>query len=194
MAREIEIDTEAGSGKNKRLTNITALTVVLFSVFLAIQGIKSGNVAQAIDQTKADVLNKWNQYQASRLKHDMSEATLVTNNLFASVPGVDAKVVQAEREKSEKANAFYAEREKKYAAEAKELTGKLEGLNARDDQYDVAEALLTIAIATAAVAILAESWWIVVFSWVVGGFGLLLGGGAMAGINLNPEWLVKLFT
>lgn len=188
------MDIETGEARNKTLTNLTALTVVILSVFLAIQGIKAGNVAQGIEQTKADVLNKWNQYQASRLKHDMSEATLVTNNLFASVPGVDAKVVQAEREKSEKANAFYTEREKKYSAEAKELQAKLEGLNAKDDQYDVAEALLTIAIATAAVAILAESWLIVFAAWAFGGFGMLLGGAAMAGIDLNLDWLVKLLT
>ena len=188
------MDIETGEARNKLLTNLTALTIVILSVFLAIQGIKAGNVAQGIEQTKADVVNKWNQYQASRLKHDISEATLVTNNLFAAVPGVDPKVVQAEREKSEKANAFYTEREKKYAAEAKELQSKLEGLNAKDDQYDVAEALLTIAIAIGAIAILAESWLLLALGWAFGSLGMLLGGSAMAGVDLPIDWLVKLFT
>lgn len=188
------MDIEAGESRNKRLTNLTALSVVLFSVFLAIMGIKAGNVAQGIEQTKADVTNKWNQYQAARLKHDISESAIVTNNLFAAVPGVDPGIVKAEREKAEKANAIYTEREKKYSAEAKELQEKLEGLNKKDDQFDVAEALLTIGVATAAIAILAESWLVLAIGWIFGGFGMAMGTAAMRGIDLYPQWLVELIT
>lgn len=188
------MDIEPGEAKDRRLTNITALSVVVFSVFLAIMGIKAGNVAQGIDQTKADIVNKWNQYQAARLKHDISESAVVTNNLFAAVPGVDANVVKTEREKAERANAIYTEREKKYSGEAKELQGKLVELSKTDDQYDVAEALLTMGVAIAAVAILAESWLLLALSWVFGSIGMAMGGAAMRGIDLNPKWLVDLIT
>ncbi|MCA0399906.1 MAG: DUF4337 domain-containing protein [Proteobacteria bacterium] len=188
------MDIEPGEAKDKKLTNITALSVVLFSVFMAIQGIKAGNIAQGIDQTKADIVNKWNQYQAARLKHDISESAIVTNNLFGAVPGVDPNVVKTEREKAERANAIYTEREKKYSAEAKELQVKLEELSKKDDQFDVAEALLTMGVAIAAVAILAESWWLLALSWIFGSLGMTLGAAAMRGINLNPQWLVDLIT
>jgi hypothetical protein len=187
----MEIETKSESG-NKRLNSLVAVTVVVLSVFLAIQGIKAGNVAQGIDATKSDVLNKWAQYQAARLKHDIAEAALSTNLLVAAVPGIDAKIVAAERTKTESAITAYVQREKKYFDEAKALEADLKVLNRRDDQYDVAEALMSVGIAVSAIAILVESWFVLALGWVFGGFGMTMSVAAMRAIDLYPEWLVQI--
>ncbi len=186
---DIETKTEGG---NKLLNNLVAVTVVVLSVFLAIQGIKAGNVAQAIDATKSDVLNKWAQYQAARLKHDIAEAALSTNLLVAAVPGIDAKVVTDERTKAETAIAAYVAREKKYFDEAKALEADLKVLNKRDDQYDVAEALMSVGIAVSAIAILVQSWSVLLLGWAFGAFGMTMSVAAMRAIDLYPEWLVQI--
>lgn len=190
----MEIEAPENDHADKKLTNTVAITVVVISVFLALQGVKSGNVAQALEATKADIVDKWNQYQAARLKHDVVEAALSTNRLLAATPGVDPAVVAAEKDKAEKAIAAYVEREKKYQDEAKALETKLEGLNKRDDQFDVAEAMCSLGLALAAIAILAESWWLVGLSWILGAFGITMGGAAMAGVSLYPQWLVDILT
>jgi hypothetical protein len=190
----MEIESPGGETSNKTLNNSVAITVVVISVFMALQGIKAGNVAQAIEQTKSDVLNKWSQYQASRLKHDLVLASQSTNRLVAATPGIDAALVAEETAKADKAAAFYTEREKKYLEEAKELEGKLEALNKRDDQFDVADAMASLALALAAIAILAESWPLLFLAWGFGGFALTMGGAAMAGYSLYPQWLVDILT
>lgn len=190
----MEIETPEGDERNKRLNHAVAVTVVMISVFLALQGVKSGNVAQAIEATKADALDKWSQYQAARLKHDVVEAAQSTNRLLAATPGVDPGVVAAEKARGEKAIAAYVEREKKYLEEAKTLEGKLEGLNKRDDQFDVAEAMCSLALALSAIAILLGSWWLLGLGWLFGGFGMTLGAAAMASAQLYPQWLVDIFT
>lgn len=188
---EIETSTESG---NKKLNNAVAITIVILSVFTAIMGIKSGNTAQAIDQTKADVVNKWNQYQAARLKHDIAEGSANTERLVAAVPGIDKALVEAEAAKTRATIEKFTASEKRYFDEAKALTGKLEGLNKRDDQYDVAEAILSIAIAVSAIAILAEIWLVLMVGWGFGAFGMTLGVAAMAGWDLYPQSLVEIFT
>ena len=188
---EIEAATES---KNKALNNSVAITIVILSVFMALMGIKSGNNAQAIEQTKADVVNKWNQYQAARLKHDIAEGSANTERLIAAVPGIDKAVVEAEAAKTRATIEKFTASEKRYFDEAKALTGKLDGLNKRDDQYDVAEAILSIAIAVSAIAILAEIWLVLFVGWGFGAFGMTLGVAAMAGWDLYPQSLVEIFT
>ena len=188
------MDIEPGESSNRTLNRLVAVTVVALSVFMAIMGIKSGNTAQAIDQTKSDVVNKWSQYQAARLKHDIAEAALTTDRLVAAIPGVDAKLIADERDKALKAIEAYTASEKRYSSEARELQGKLEGLNKRDDQYDVAEAMLSIALAVSAIGILAESWGMLIVGWLIGGTGIGMGVAAMRGLDIYPEWLVQLIT
>ena len=189
----MDIETSTDSG-NKKLNNAVAITIVILSVFTAIMGIKSGNTAQAIDQTKADVVNKWNQYQAARLKHDIAEGSANTERLIAIVPGIDKAIVAAEAARTAATIEKFKASEKRYFDEAKGLTGKLEGLNKRDDQYDVAEAILSIAIAVSAIAILAEVWFVLFVGWAFGASGMTLGVAAMAGLDLYPQWLVEIFT
>jgi len=188
---EIEAATES---KNKTLNNSVAITIVILSVFMALMGIKSGNNAQAIEQTKADVVNKWNQYQAARLKHDLSEHTLDTTRLIATIPGVPKEAVEEEVKKTTASVEKYQEREKRYSGEAKELQAKLDEANKRDDQFDVAEAILSISIAVSAVAILAEAWWLLATGWLIGGSGMFLGVSAILRWSIYPEWLVNLLT
>lgn len=189
----MDIETSSESG-DKKLNNVVAITIVLLSVFTAIMGIKSGNTAQGIEQTKADVVNKWNQYQAARLKHDIAEGSANTERLIAAVPGVDKAVVEAEAKKTQATIERFTASEKRYFDEAKALTAKLEGLNKRDDQYDVAEAILSIAIAVSAIAILAELWVVLFVGWGFGAFGMTLGAAAMRGADIYPQWLVEVFT
>ena len=63
----MEIETPENERADRKLTNTVAITVVANSVFLALQGVKSGNVAQSLESTKADIVDKWNQYQACLL-------------------------------------------------------------------------------------------------------------------------------
>ncbi|HTG44715.1 MAG TPA: DUF4337 family protein, partial [Verrucomicrobiae bacterium] len=67
-------------------------------------------------------------------------------------------------------------------------------LNFRDDQFDLSDATLSISLAMLAVTALTGKRWLMFLSWVVGGFGALLGIAGLTGLNLHPDWLIKLLS
>jgi hypothetical protein len=89
--------------------------------------------------------------------------------------------------------AKYTERSKETMAKAKALEAEYDRLNFRDDQFDLSDAFLSIAIALAAVAALADTFWLLYVAWASGGFGVLMGAAGFIGWNLRPEWLAALF-
>ena len=74
-------------------------------------------------------------------------------------------------------------------AKAKALEAEYERLNFRDDQFDMSDAFLSIAIALAAVAALVDAFWLLCVAWGSGAFGILVGGAGFLGYSLRPEWI-----
>ena len=86
----------------------------------------------------------------------------------------------------------YQARSAETMAKAKTLEAEYDRLNFRDDQFDMSDAFLSIAIALAAVAALTEAFWLLVVAWGSGALGIMFGGAGFLGLNLRPEWLAQL--
>ena len=71
---EIEVSAEA---KDKSLNRKVAITVVVLSVFMGLCGIKDGNIVQAMAQAQSASVDKWNEYQATKTKQHVAEASRV---------------------------------------------------------------------------------------------------------------------
>ena len=69
---EVEVNAEA---KDKRLNRLVAITVVVFSVFTGLCNIKDGNIVQAMQQAQANAVDSWNEYQATKTKLHITEAS-----------------------------------------------------------------------------------------------------------------------
>ena len=65
-------------------------------------------------------------------------------------------------------------------------------LNFRDDQFDMSEAFMSIAIAVAAVASLVGSFWLLYVAWGSGAIGVVFWFAGFSGLNFRPEWLAQL--
>lgn len=63
-----------------------------------------------------------------------------------------------------------------------------------DDQFDLSDAALAIAIALLAVAALTKLWWIYRLSWVPICFGVLIGLSGLLGWALHPDTLTRLLS
>lgn len=181
---DVEVSAEA---KDKRLNNLVALTVVVFSVATGLGNIKDGNIVQAMAQAQASSLDRWNEYQATRTKLHIVEtarAQLAAASTSASVEeaisGFDADA------------AKYKTESPKLAEEAKDFADQYDALNVHDDQFDAAEASLATAISIAAVAALTESWVPLVAAWLIGGFGLFMTTCGFAGWPFHPDVLSTL--
>src|ERR1700750_1967711 len=101
------MEVEAPSGGNERLNKLVAITVVAISVFMALSSVKSGNIGQNMALAKADAVDTWSEYQATRLKLHMAENSLAQLGLSAAQTGANAELVAAEKERLEKAEAKY---------------------------------------------------------------------------------------
>ncbi len=160
-------DDLPAEGNNKRLNRMVAITVVLLSVFLGLCHIKDDNLVQAMQQAKADAVDTWSEYQATRTKLRITEGQASQLAVLGPIAR-DQGAVAAE-------NARLAGQIAKYIAESPSLQAKAKGfeaaydaMNYHDDQFDAADALTGIAVSVAAVAALAESCWVLVVGW---GFG-----------------------
>lgn len=178
---EVEVSAEA---KDKRLNNLVALTVVVFSVATGLGNIKDGNIVQAMAQAQANSLDRWNEYQATRTKLHIVE-TARAQVASASSSGSVEKTIAAFDSDAVK----YKAESPRLADQAKRFADQYDALNVHDDQFDAAEASLATAISIAAVAALTESWVPLIAAWVIGGFGLFMTLCGFAGWPFHPDVL-----
>ena len=188
---DVDIETE---GKNKHLTNVAALTVVLLSVFTAIDKIKDDNVVQAMVQAKSDAVDSWAEYQSARLKQRQEETRRDLIAMIVTVPGASREEAAKQTAEAEAEIKKYTERSATLMKKARDLEARFDELSLKDDQFDTAEAFLSIAIAVAAVAILVGKWWLLFVSWLSGAIGVGIGLAAFLDIPFRIGWLIKLLT
>ena len=191
----MDIETKKDSG-NRTLNNLVAATVVILSVFMAVCNIKDGNIVQNMQMQKADEVDSWGEYQGTKLKLGLAESSLsqlrVQAALAPSGPVADviAKEMAAQQAIIDKQGGQVAaqlEKAKSYRA-AIDVLGKV------DDQFDMSEAFVSIAIAVAAVAVLVESWPLLWLAWASGSTGIVFGLAGFLGWDIHPDWLATLLT
>src|SRR6185295_13341114 len=153
----MELDAK---GANERLNSLVAITVVVISVFMALSNVKSGNIGQNMALAKADAVDSWSEYQASKLKLHMAENSLAALGLNASETGANAALVAAEHKRLEAAVAKYTAKAGALMKQAKGHEEDYAALNVHDDQFDMSEAFLSISLALAATAIFTSIAWL----------------------------------
>jgi hypothetical protein len=181
---EVELSAEA---KDKRINKLVAVTVVVLSVATGLGNIKDGNIVQAMQQSQANSLDRWNEYQATRTKLHVVETA--RTQLAAAAPSAATQKAVASFDADA---AKYRSESPKLAQEAKGFADDYDALNVHDDQFDAAEASLTTAISIAAVAALTESWTPLIASWLFGAFGLFMTVCGFAGWKFHPDILSTL--
>ncbi len=108
-------------------------------------------------------------------------------------PGRSSKELAAKQAAEYEADIKkYEGRSKETRAKAERLEAEYDRLNFRDDQFDMSDVFLSIAIALAAVASLVDLFWLLYVAWGSGAVGLSFGIAGFAGWNFRPEWLASL--
>jgi hypothetical protein len=183
---------DANAISNKWLNDLVAASVVILTVFLAISKVKDDNITQAMQKAQSESVDAWAEYQAARLKLHVNENGLATLRLLESTGTIS-------KEAGDKQVATYQSEIKKYEgrsaetmAKAKAREAEYDRLNVHDDQFDMSEAFISIAVAVAAVAALTDLWWLLYFGWASGVIGIVFGVAGFAGLGLHLNWLSKL--
>jgi len=188
-------DGAAGDRKAALLNTFVAITVALLATFMGVCKVKDDNIVQAMQQAQADKLDHWNFYQARNVRQDVAEATATQLRLGKiGRPPAEALAYDEAITRYDAKAANEAQKKAELKAQAEQDQKNYDRLNYRDDQFDLSDAALAIAIAVLAVAALTKIWWMYWLSWVPIGFGVLMGLSGLLGWALHPDTLTRLLS
>lgn len=176
-------------GLADRLNEWVAITVVIISVFMALTNVKDGNIGQNMALAKADAVDSWNEYQAGRIKLHVDEDMLAQLKLNLGVAGADSAAISAEMVRLQKQIDKYNSKSAGLMKKAQDNEALYDTLNLHDDQFDMSDALLSIAMALAAVSALTAIEWVLIAGWVFAACGLFMGTAGFLGWSVHPDFL-----
>lgn len=185
---DMDVETKGG---NERLNNLVAITVVVISVFMAVSNVKSGNIGQNMALAKADAVDTWSEYQASKLKLHLAENSLSQLALISSASGVSPDLAAKEKARLESAIAKYTAKSASLMKDAKAHEAEYDALNVHDDQFDMSEAFLSISLALAAVAAVTGLMWMMYVCWGVSALGFTMGLAGFLNLGLHSDLVAR---
>lgn len=192
-AEEMELKKEEEEHhKEHRLNMRVALTIALLATFMGICKVKNDGIIQTMQKVQADKLDSWAWYQSRHIRADVFHATAVQMQL-------NAKAVPAMKKDYEDQATVYENLAKKeqdkmteQQKQGEEAQKAYDELHERNDQFDMTEAGLTIAIAILAITSLTQLVWMYWLSLIPAGFGILIGLSGLFHWAIHIEWLTKL--
>jgi len=165
--------------EDKAFTRRVALTTALYAVLLAITSLGGNNATKEMLLAQQQASDQWAFYQAKVIREHQyrAQALRLEAELLERGPVMRPEV----RAKYEELRGKFAEEEKRYNAEKKDVEKdakrhehERDVNRARDPNFDVAEALLQIAIVIASVSILSTSRALYAVSLVFAAAGAVL--------------------
>jgi len=187
--------TDAGGARNTRLNAAVALTVALLGTVMGVCKVKDDNIVQAMQQAQADRVDHWAFYQARNLREEVARSTAVQLRLQAAGrPAAERADYDAAIARYDQLATDQARKKEELRQQAEQDQKNYDALNYRDDQFDLADAAIAIAISALAVASLTEFWWLYALALVPGVFGTLMGLAGLAAWHLHPQALAGLLS
>ena len=186
---------DSAFAKFRKLNQYVAITVALLATFKGICKVKDDNIVQAMQQAQANRLDHWNFYQARNIREEIAKGTLLQLQLAApSQPASERQNYQKAIDQYTQLAADQANKKNELKLQAEQDQKDYDAANFRDDQFDLADALLAIAISLLAVTALTHLWWLYFVSLVPTGFGVLMGLAGLAGWGIHPDALIRLLS
>jgi hypothetical protein len=191
------ISEHVEQARESRLNSIIALLVAITATFMAIMGVKAGNLGQGMAEAQALMVNSWSYFQSKSTKQSLAEATLTQLQIqreigAATMPSAALADLDAKIRKYE-ANV------KRYEVEKNEIKAQAEGyqktyqdLNFHDDQFDLSDAALSVCIALFGITALTQKRWLLGVAIVFMLFGMFFGLAGFFRWNIHPDALTSL--
>ena len=178
-----------------RLSTRVAITVALLATFLGVCKVKDDNIVQAMQQAQADKLDHWNFYQARNVRQEVAAAAAVQLKLAAvSAPAAQQESYRAAIGSYEALVAEQAKKKEELRLEAEQDQKTYDALNYRDDQFDLSDALIALAISLLALTALTHKPWLYRLALVATAGGVVMGLAGLLGWHLHPDALARILS
>lgn len=187
---------EGAERPGDRLNSVIAALVAVLATIMALFNIKDGNIVQAMAQAQAKSVSTWAYFQAKSTKQILAEDML--DQLVLERQAAASLSAEANAQLEQKI-LFYREKVQRYEAEkaairqqAEAYDAEYDRLNVHDDQFDIAEAGITVAIALLGVAALTRRAWLVGLALMFAAVGLVSGAAGFAGGDFHLDFLARM--
>jgi hypothetical protein len=176
-----------------RLGARVAITVALLAAFLGVCKVKNDKVVQAMERAETERLDHWNFYQARNIREDVANATAAQLRLSAAVaPASQAGAYRGAIAKYEAAAADQNKKKEDLRVQAGEDQKTYDALNYRDDQFDLSEAMIALAISLLAMTALTRKQWLYWVALIPTAAGVVIGLGGLMGWHIHSELFARL--
>ncbi len=193
---EEQIQEAVENGKESRFNAFIALFVAVMATFMALCNVKDGNVVQAMQQAQAKSIDQWSYYQAKGTKEHIAENTAELLQAQLDIAnGLKTQQMEMLESKIYKQKALvkkYEEEKNQIRKEAEQASRDYDALNVHDDQFDLAEACLSTAIALAGITVLTKKRWLFALAGGLGALGFLFGLAGFLHWQLHSDLMSKL--
>jgi hypothetical protein len=183
-------------GRDSRLNSIVAILVAAAATFMALSNVKDGNIVQAMSQAQSHAVDAWTYYQAKGTKENLAESSaesLAVARDTARELSPEGRATYDRKIAEYNARALaYGNEKQKIKREAEDFEHEYDRLNVHDDQFDAAEACLTVCIALFSVTALTRKRWLLGLGLAMMTFGVVFGLSGFFGLGLHPDFLSRL--
>ena len=193
---EPEEDRNSIAEKEKsRLNAHVAISIALLATFLGLCKVKDDNIVQAMQQAQATELDSWNFYQARNLREEINKtaAAALQVQKLSQPPAVQAAYEQ-QITQLQKIAQQQSDKKAEQQTAAKAARAKYDALNYHDDQFDLSDASLAIAISMLAVTSLVQKRGLFYVAMVPTFLGVLMGCAGLFGWRIHPDSITNLLS
>src|SRR5438309_1478917 len=177
------------------LNTWVAISVALLATFMGICKVKDDNIVQAMQQAQADKIDNYSWYQARNIREEVAKATAVQLTAQAAVAPPQAKAIFEAQIKTYEAIAQdQAEKKKIQQADADKADQTYNDLNFHDDQFDLSDAMLALAISLLAVTAPTQKRWLFIIAMVPTFFGVFMALAGLLSSHIHPNLLTRLLS
>ena len=177
------------------LNAIVAISVAITATFSALFHLKDENISEKMQHVQAKAVDAWAYYQAKGTKLNIEEAALDNIRLQRDLtPGLTADaraLLDRKIEEYGQKVRHYDEKRAEIKRNAEGLEGEYDRLEARDDQFDMAEATASVAIALLGITALTQRRRLLYLAWAFAAIGLLVGIAGFAGLGLHVPFVAR---
>jgi hypothetical protein len=185
-----------GNPAHARLNTWVAITVALLATFMGICKVKDDNIVQAMQQAQADKIDHWSFYQARNIRQEIAQSTvdqLTITRAAASAPAqrpqLDSAIVRYKALVTDQAS-----KKDSLRAQAESDQKAYDTLNYRDDQFDLSDTLIALAISMLALTSLTHKRWLFWIAMVPTALGVLMGLAGLLGWHVHPDSISRLLS
>src|SRR6059058_951349 len=177
------------------LNTLVAISVALLATFMGICKVKDDNIVQAMQQAQADKIDNYSWYQARNIREEVANSTVAQLKALQASASPQAQSVIQDQLKTYQALAQeQAEKKKVQQADADKAGQTYNELNFHDDQFDLSDAMLALAISLLAVTALTQKRWLFVLAMFPTVFGVIMGLAGLLSWHIHPDSLTKLLS